>query len=55
MPTIELVPISQVMVVAEYLSFHRAAKVLGVQQSAINRRVRARTPKISQVNGSFSS
>jgi DNA-binding transcriptional LysR family regulator len=40
-PTVELVSISQALVVAEHRSFHRAAKVLHMQQSAISRRVRA--------------
>jgi DNA-binding transcriptional LysR family regulator len=41
LPTIDLVSITQALVVAESLSFHRAARVLGTQQSTVNRRVRA--------------
>src|SRR5499427_3785415 len=40
-PAIELVSITQALVVAESLSFHRAARVLGTQQSTVGRRVRA--------------
>src|SRR5712671_1068188 len=40
-PTIDLVSITQALVVAESLSFHRAARVLGTQQSTVGRRVRA--------------
>lgn len=36
-----LVSISQALLVAEHLSFSRAAQVLGVRQSAVSRRVRA--------------
>src|ERR1700726_1714030 len=39
--TIDLVSVTQGLVVAECLSFRRAARVLGTQQSAISRRVRA--------------
>jgi DNA-binding transcriptional LysR family regulator len=38
---IDLVSVTQGLVVAECLSFRRAARVLGTQQSAISRRVRA--------------
>jgi len=41
LPAIDLVSVTQGMVVAECLSFRRAARVLGTQQSAISRRVRA--------------
>src|SRR6266481_3194997 len=41
LPTIDLVSITQALVVAECLSFHRAARVLGTQQSTVGRRVRA--------------
>jgi DNA-binding transcriptional LysR family regulator len=40
-PKIDLVSITQALVVAESLSFHRAARVLGTQQSTVGRRVRA--------------
>jgi DNA-binding transcriptional LysR family regulator len=39
--TIDLVSVTQGLMVAECLSFRRAARVLGTQQSAISRRVRA--------------
>src|SRR5262245_44907342 len=39
--SIDLVSITQALVVAESLSFHRAARVLGTQQSTVGRRVRA--------------
>jgi predicted transcriptional regulator len=35
--------IAQALLVAEHLSFSRAAQVLGVRQSAVSRRVRALT------------
>ncbi len=38
---VNLASISQALVVAEHLSFSRAARVLGVRQSAVSRRVRA--------------
>ncbi len=38
---INLVSISQALIVAEHLSFSRAARVLGVRQSAVSRRVQA--------------
>ncbi|SIR45304.1 transcriptional regulator, LysR family [Acidiphilium rubrum] len=38
---VKLVSISQALVVAEQLSFTRAAKVLGIRQSTVSRRVRA--------------
>lgn len=38
---ISLVSVSHALVVAEHLSFSRAAQVLGVRQSAVSRRVRA--------------
>jgi DNA-binding transcriptional LysR family regulator len=41
LPAIDLVSVTQGLVVAECLSFRRAARVLGTQQSAISRRVRA--------------
>src|SRR5215831_20852766 len=41
LPAIDLVSVTQGMVVAECLSFRRAARMLGTQQSAIGRRVRA--------------
>ena len=37
---VKLVSISQALVVAEHLSFTRAAKVLGIRQSTVSRRVR---------------
>ena len=37
---VKLVSISQALLVAEHLSFSRAAQVLGVRQSAVSRRVR---------------
>ena len=40
-PSIDLLSIAQGLLVAECLSFRRAARVLGVRQSAISRRVRA--------------
>jgi DNA-binding transcriptional LysR family regulator len=40
-PVIDPVSISQALVVADHLSFSRAAHVLGVRQSAVSRRVRA--------------
>jgi Bacterial regulatory helix-turn-helix protein, lysR family len=39
--SIDLVSVRQGLVVAECLSFHRAARVLGTQQSTVGRRVRA--------------
>src|SRR6266849_2195523 len=41
LPTIDLVSITQALVVAECLSFHRAARVLGNEPSTVGRRVRA--------------
>jgi DNA-binding transcriptional LysR family regulator len=41
LPKIDLVSITQALLVAECLSFRRAARMLGTQQSAIGRRVRA--------------
>jgi len=41
LPTIDLVSITQALVVAECLSFHRAARVLGKEPSTVARRVRA--------------
>jgi DNA-binding transcriptional LysR family regulator len=38
---INLDSIAQALLVAEHLSFSRAAQVLGVRQSAVSRRVRA--------------
>ena len=38
---VKLIWISQALLVAENLSFSRAAQVLGVRQSAVSRRVRA--------------
>ena len=38
---INLISVAQALLVGECLSFRRAAKVLGVQQSAVSRRVRA--------------
>ena len=38
---IDLVSVTQALLVAEHLSFSRAAQVLGVWQSAVSRRVRA--------------
>ena len=38
---INLVSVSQALLVAEHLSFSRAVQVLGVRQSAVSRRVRA--------------
>jgi len=40
-PAIDLLSVTQGLVVAECLSFRRAARMLGTQQSAIGRRVRA--------------
>ncbi|MGD0186490.1 MAG: LysR family transcriptional regulator, partial [Roseiarcus sp.] len=37
---VKLVSISQALLVAEHLSFSRAAQVLGIRQSAVSRRVR---------------
>ena len=37
---VKFVSISQALLVAEYLSFSRAAQVLGITQSAVSRRVR---------------
>ncbi len=37
---VKLASISQALVVAEHLSFSRAAQILGVRQSAVSRRVR---------------
>src|SRR5258708_18351874 len=41
LPTIDFVSITQALVVAECLSFHRAARVLGNEPSTVGRRVRA--------------
>ena len=41
LPAIDLVSVTQGLMVAECRSFRRAARVLGTQQSAISRRVRA--------------
>src|SRR5215472_15130244 len=41
LPAIDLVSVTQGLMLAECLSFRRAARVLGTQQSAISRRVRA--------------
>jgi DNA-binding transcriptional LysR family regulator len=41
LPTIDLVSITQALVVTECLSFHRAARVLGNEPSTVGRRVRA--------------
>lgn len=38
---VNLGSIAQALLVAEHLSFRRAAQVLGVRQSAVSRRVRA--------------
>jgi DNA-binding transcriptional LysR family regulator len=43
---VKLVSISQALLVAEHLSFSRAAQVLGVRQSAVSRRVRALEDKL---------
>src|SRR5712692_3267867 len=40
-PTIDLASITQALVVAECLSFHRAGIVLGKEPSTVGRRVRA--------------
>jgi DNA-binding transcriptional LysR family regulator len=40
-PNVDLVSISQALVVADHLSFTRAAHVLGVKQSAVSRGVQA--------------
>ena len=40
-PAIDIVSIAQGLLVAECLSFRRAAKVLGVRQSTVSRRVRS--------------
>jgi len=41
LPAIDLISVAQGLVVAESLSFRRAARVLGTQQSTVGRRVRA--------------
>src|SRR5215813_14901247 len=41
LPSIDLISVAQGLVVAESLSFRRAARVLGTQQSTVGRRVRA--------------
>ena len=46
---INLVSVSQALLVAEHLSFSRAAQVLGVRQSAVSRRVRALALTIHEV------
>jgi hypothetical protein len=38
---VDLVSISQALVVADYLGFRRAASVLGIRSSAVSRRVRS--------------
>ena len=43
---VKLVSISQALLVAEHLSFSRAAQVLGIRQSAISRRVRELEDKL---------
>ena len=43
---VKLVSISQALLVAEHISFSRAAQVLGVRQSAVSRRVRALEDKL---------
>lgn len=43
---VKLVSISQALLVAEHLSFSRAAQVLGVRQSAVSRRVQALEDKL---------
>ena len=43
---IDLVSVTQALLVAEHLSFSRAAQVLGVRQSAVSRRVRALEDKL---------
>jgi DNA-binding transcriptional LysR family regulator len=43
---VNLVSISQALLVAEHLSFSRAARVLGVRQSAVSRRVRELEDKL---------
>ena len=46
LPAIDLISVAQGLVVAECLSFRRAAMVLGTQQSTICRRVRALEDKL---------
>ena len=43
---IDLVSVTQALLVAEHLSFSRAAQVLGVRQSAVSRRVRVLEDKL---------
>jgi DNA-binding transcriptional LysR family regulator len=43
---IDLVSVTQALLVAEHLSFSRAAQVLGVRQSAVSRRIRALEDKL---------
>ena len=43
---VKLASISQALLVAEHLSFSRAAQVLGIRQSAVSRRVRALEDKL---------
>jgi DNA-binding transcriptional LysR family regulator len=43
---VKLVSISQALLVAEHLSFSRAAQILGVRQSAVSRRVRELEDKL---------
>jgi DNA-binding transcriptional LysR family regulator len=43
---VKLVSISQALLVAEHLSFSRAAQVLGIRQSAVSRRVRELEDKL---------
>jgi DNA-binding transcriptional LysR family regulator len=46
LPAIDLISVAQGLVVAESLSFRRAARVLGTQQSTVGRRVRALEDKL---------
>src|SRR5262252_5971302 len=46
LPAIDLISVTQGLVVAECLSFRRAARILGMQQSVIGRRVRALEDKL---------
>jgi hypothetical protein len=41
LPLVDLVSITQGMLIAECLSFRRKARMIGTQQSAVSRRVRA--------------
>jgi hypothetical protein len=49
LPAIDLISVAQGLVVAESLSFRRAAMVLGTQQSTICRRVRALEDKLGGI------